>query len=338
MRFDRTAPGGGVAVESHIENGKVFLEFAFCFEEPKEQSREVKVHNRNHMWNHETESNLGDRNGYYVKLQMWNMCGKMVFACQYPLKEEEPAKGLLLHPHLWHGVEDAYVYRLKASLMEKANVLDELERSIPLYTMEQIPNKGWLLNGKAFCIRGVSYRMPSGVMEEAVLQKRIIRDLSLMQKIGANTLFLPTDVIAGNLFAYADVAAGDISVVQNGIRTQWFHELCDRMGFVVCPNTFGTEDMPKWEEMDCAYYRALWSNEPFVDIQTQSLKRQENGNYSVMVYSNQKKVALYVQGVLFEFRVGETEFLFEEIVVKKWPLLLAAEAGDCCVSVTVYPR
>ena len=54
--------------------------------------------------------------------------------------------------------------------------------------------------------------------------------------------------------------------------------------------------------------------------------------------SNQKKVVLYVEGVLFLFQSaasGDPEFIFEDIPVAKLPLHLAAEAGNLSISLTV---
>lgn len=57
-----------------------------------------------------------------------------------------------------------------------------------------------------------------------------------------------------------------------------------------------------------------------------TLHRQENGLVSLTIYSNQKKVVLYVEGVLFLFQSaasGDPEFIFEDIPVAKLPLHLA---------------
>ena len=82
------------------------------------------------------------------------------------------------------------------------------------------------------------------------------------------------------------------------------------------------------------YYQAKWSSEPVLS----TLHRQENGLASLTIYSNQKKVVLYVDGLLFLFQTatsGDPEFIFEDIPVEKLPLHLAAEAGNLSISLTV---
>ena len=69
-----------------------------------------------------------------------------------------------------------------------------------------------------------------------------------------------------------------------------------------------------------------------------TLHRQENGLVSLTIYSNQKKVVLYVEWVLFLFHssaCGDPELIFEDIPVAKLPLHLAAEAGNLSISLTV---
>ena len=69
-----------------------------------------------------------------------------------------------------------------------------------------------------------------------------------------------------------------------------------------------------------------------------TLHRQENGLLSLTIYSNQKKVVLYVDGLLFLFQTatsGDPEFIFEDIPVAKLPLRLAAVAGNLSVSLAV---
>lgn len=54
------------------------------------------------------------------------------------------------------------------------------------------------------------------------------------------------------------------------------------------------------------YYQAKWSREPVLYPALSTLHRQENGLLSLTVYSNQKKVVLYVDGVLFLFQSAQT--------------------------------
>lgn len=98
------------------------------------------------------------------------------------------------------------------------------------------------------------------------------------------------------------------------------------------------------------YYKACWSRIPFVHIcnvqrenvyshieKTDNEQRFESaeGTITVTVYSNQKKVALYVDGYLFEYKQGPPDFKFEDISLKHCQTVFTAQAGECSISVTV---
>ena len=91
-RFDRTAPGEGMIIYSCVENGKAYLEFQFFL---KTDETDVDC---------------------VADIRVHDMSGKLVLEIEYPLREEEPAKGMLLHPRLWRGMEDPYLYTVKVQL------------------------------------------------------------------------------------------------------------------------------------------------------------------------------------------------------------------------------
>lgn len=293
-RFDRTAPGEGMIIYSRVENGKAYLEFQFFLKTA------------------ETEEDC------VAEIRVYDMSGKLVLEIDYPLREEEPAKGMLLHPRLWRGMEDPYLYTVTVQLFD----LDLLERKFPLRTLEELSTKGYYLNGEAFLVRPIVYSLPPQPSPDVSRLEQMQRELQLYKEMGANTICL-------------QVPEYDDDFVQ----------LCDKMGFLVwCGDTKGqitkSCDLLSLQDAnptDLYYYKkACWSKEHFLYIVNKSLKQQKNGNYSLTVYSNQKKVALYVEGVLFEFQVSTPEFLFEEIPAGKRPLQLTAEAGECRVSITMY--
>lgn len=346
MEFDRTAPAGGLEIYSAVSNGKAVLEYKVFLQENAPEG-----------------ASLICPRGGYLDIRMWDRDGALVFCCCHPLCAEEPAKGLLMHPHLWQGTEEPYLYRVRVSLMEREDAcMDVLEETFALRTFQEIPGKGWFLNDKPFQIKAVAYMLPkrnfrqSGAAPGSCVgemsggqsgrekqRERIRRDLELLRKMGANTI-CPTD----------------------GKFDREFCRLCDEAGLILwwrgcvmnaelrvgeggtapkptdIPCFYGTADsLLTLQECDFSdryyFYKACWSREPFVYISRKSLSFQKNGNARVTVYSNQKKVALYVEGVLFEFQTDGPDFLFQEIPVKSLPLLLTAEAGSCSMSVTAYP-
>lgn len=317
-RFDRAAPGEGMIVYSRVENGKAYLEFQFFLKISDIQSESAKEESAENEQLNASEKERDEN--YLADIRIYDMSGRMALEMRYPLREEELAKGMILHPRLWKGIEDPYLYSVVVFLLEERDVkapLDRLERQLPLRKLEEIPKKGWFMNERPFTARTVRYNREI----RPYRQECIKADLLLLKQMGANTVCL--------------------------IWTEYgeeFNMLCDEMGLLVWYGEV-QQNIPKVDELlkedgtvsDLySYYRGSWSSEPFVSIVCKSLKRQKNGNFTLMVYSNQKRVALYVEGVLFEFKVGAPEFIFEEIPAGKYPLQLTAEAGECRVSFTAY--
>lgn len=313
MRFDRTDPSGGLEIYSTVRNGKAALEYKVFLQQTGSEEYLEKPDG----------ASLVSPRGGYLDIRMWDRDGQLVFCCCHPLCEEETAKGLLLHPRLWQGVEEPYLYRIRVSLMEREDVcMDVLEDTFALRTFRHIPEKGWFLNDQPFQIRAVEYELPK---EASVIRG----DLELVRNMGANTLCLIDGKFDREFCRLCDEA---------GLLLWWR----DRETAADIPRFYGTADslltlQGRTLSDRYYFYRAYWSREPFVYISITSLSFQKNGNAQVTVYSNQKKIALYVNGVLFEFRMGGPDFLFEEIPVKSLPLLLTAEAGSCSMSVTAYP-
>lgn len=336
MEFDRKEPEGGLEIYSTIASGKAFLEFKI------------------HLYKADNIPLVRAKEGY-LDIQIWDQEERMVFCCRYPLWQEELARGVILHPHLWQGTEDPYLYRIRVSLMEREDyAVDVLESTFALCTVREISGKGWFLNDRPFQVRPVAYMIPTSaslfcMLNENARKECIRQDLERMLKMGANTVcpiggnvdreFFQLCDAAGLLLWWCDKDWCESRENQSTKSQKLPQNLINQKDI---PRFYGTEDSlltlhGRSFTDSYYYYKACWSKEPFVYISAQSLTFQRNGNVQVMVYSNQKKVALYVEGVLFEFRMEGPDFLFQEIPVKRLPLVLTAEAGECSMSVTAYP-
>lgn len=315
MKFDRKAPGEGLEITATMQSGKAYLE--------------CKVHLK---WEGEETLSLLPSAEKYLDIRIWDRENRPVFRCHHPLWQEEPAKGILLHPGLWQGTEDPYLYRVRAALMNgKECMADVLEKPLALRSFVEIPMKGWFLNDKSFEIRAVAYEIPEAkeaavAADRALRETQIRRDLVLIKEMGANGI-CPIGGVCDEMFCRICDETGFILWRQFDEKMPRFRGMAD--GLVSLDNQFPTDRY--------YYYKACWSKEPFVYVSMESLTLQPNGNVRVTVYSNRKKVALYVDGVLFEFRTEGPDFVFEGIPVKNFPLLLTAETGECSMSVTAYP-
>ena len=173
--------------------------------------------------------------------------------------------------------------------------------------------------------------------------EQVRRDLERLVRMGVNVIRLE------------GTATGAEGVHCSEVRT--IYSLCRKRGFLTGDLWIRPENLPVYRGLSGEaaedallsangrtlteryyYYQAKWSSEPVLYPALSTLHRQKNGLVSLTIYSNQKKVVLYVEGVLFLFQSaasGDPEFIFEDIPVAKLPLHLAAEAGNLSISLTV---
>ena len=150
-------------IQTRVENGKAYLQF-------------------------DLPERKGEAGEYVVLLQVKDRDGREVLKCYYPLAEEEPAQGILLHPHLWNGLEDPYLYKVEEYLMNEAGeMVENTTCFLALCNLEEIPGKGLFLNGKPFKVQAIMWDKPEIKVREAEMV------LEALQEMGANTIYFPNE-------------------------------------------------------------------------------------------------------------------------------------------------
>ena len=332
-----------LGITTKLENGKAYLEFVL----PEKIGRLLSA----------------------LQIEIWEEAegGRLVFHGEYAPEEADCMTALLLRPHLWDGVRDPYVYLVKAQgrfrTMEDGektggtrneeesdpaeDITEEVEvywrQELAIYDVRVIDKKGIFLNEKEFLPREVVYRFPPQISGAGTREEQMRRDLDRLARMGVNTIRLE------------DTGSG--AEEQDRCEVRSFYNLCRGRGFLTGDLWIRPENLPVYRglpgETTCQallaadgrtlteryyYYQAKWSSEPVLYPVLSTLHRQENGLLSLTIYSNQKKVVLYVDGLLFLFQTatsGDPEFIFEDIPVEKLPLHLAVEAGNLSISLTV---
>ena len=112
--------------------------------------------------------------------------------------------------HLWHGIEDPYLYSARAVLKTSGKTADEVKLSFGFRTYSVDPKKGFFLNGKSYPLRGVCRHQDRKNLGNAITKAEHEEDARLIHEIGANTVRLAH-------YQHDD----------------YFYDLCDRYGFVV---------------------------------------------------------------------------------------------------------
>ncbi len=112
--------------------------------------------------------------------------------------------------NLWNGRKNPYLYSVEAVLSENGKALDNVCVRFGCRTFEIDPDKGFILNGEIYPLRGVSRHQDRWGIGNALLPEHHDEDIELICEMGATTI---------RLAHYQ--------------HDQYFYDLCDEKGMVV---------------------------------------------------------------------------------------------------------
>ena len=114
------------------------------------------------------------------------------------------------NPILWNGMENPYLYTLKASVIDNGAVMDEAKLRFGFRDIKFDSDNGCILNGQHIKLKGVSRHQDREEIGNALTIAEHTEDLELIKDMGANSIRLAHYQQAGD-----------------------FYDLCDEMGFLV---------------------------------------------------------------------------------------------------------
>lgn len=126
------------------------------------------------------------------------------------LATETKVEFLVENVHLWNGRKDPYLYSAKVELIKDSKVIDERNTKFGCRTFEICPDKGFILNGKEYPLRGVSRHQDWKGIGNALDKKNHEIDMDLICEVGATTI---------RLAHYQ--------------HDQYFYDLCDEKGMII---------------------------------------------------------------------------------------------------------
>ncbi len=112
--------------------------------------------------------------------------------------------------HRWHGRIDPYLYTAVAELLEGDEVIDTVSTRFGCRSFEVDPERGFILNGEEYPLRGVSRHQDRLGIGNALLPEHHLEDMDLICEVGATTI---------RLAHYQ--------------HDQYFYDLCDERGMVI---------------------------------------------------------------------------------------------------------
>ena len=163
-----------------------------------------------------------DGNNANVEVETWVVDSKMGQTIRYTIYDQEEnvlsvhestdtkLSTVIENVHLWHGRKDPYLYCVEAELVEDGEVLDSVCTRFGCRSYQIDPDRGFILNGEEYPLRGVSRHQDRWGIGNALLPEHHIEDMDLICEVGATTI---------RLAHYQ--------------HDQFFYDLCDERGMVI---------------------------------------------------------------------------------------------------------
>ena len=148
--------------------------------------------------------------GCQIHVELLDAEENMVFDSVVDAEAHTHLTTVVENPHLWHGMEDPYLYTARATLLCDGQVIDRVQTTYGYRSFRFDAEYGFFLNGKSVPLRGVCRHQDRENMGWAITEKEHKEDAELIREIGANTV---------RLAHYQ--------------HDQYFYDLCDQIGFAV---------------------------------------------------------------------------------------------------------
>lgn len=150
----------------------------------------------------------GITGGERLLISLWDGAEKVAEA---ETRAAEPRVSMTIeNVRLWNGRKDPHLYTLRAVLADGEKQLDEREVRFGCRSFAIDPEKGFILNGENYPLRGVSRHQDRPKKGNALSRADHEEDMDLICEMGANTI---------RLAHYQ--------------HDQYFYDLCDERGMVV---------------------------------------------------------------------------------------------------------
>ncbi|MEG2156791.1 MAG: DUF4982 domain-containing protein [Bacteroidaceae bacterium] len=178
-----------------------------------------------------------EADAYKVKTEIFSAEGQLLKTDLAPLSGAGMKRFTLENP-LWWSPESPYLYTAVTTILKENQVCDRVSLRFGIRSLEIVPDKGFVLNGKVVKFRGVCNHHDLGPLGTAVNKTAICRQIRILKEMGCNAIRTSHNMPAPELV-----------------------EACDEMGMMLMCESFDEWkaakvgngyhlDFDKWAEKD----------------------------------------------------------------------------------------
>ena len=170
--------------------------------------------------------------GHKIRYTVEDMDGKEVVSAE---STDTKINLFIAKARLWHGRRDPYLYKLTAELLKDGEVIDKVESNFGCRSFAVDPERGFILNGEEYPLRGVSRHQDRSEYGNALLPDHHREDIERIHEVGATSV---------RLAHYQ--------------HDPYFYDLCDEFGIVVWAEIpYISQHMPGGRENTVSQMREL---------------------------------------------------------------------------------
>lgn len=142
--------------------------------------------------------------GLVLSLSITDPSGREVARREVGAEIQSVEEFTLDKPALWDGLGKANMYKVSARLLRDGKVMDEVAVQTGFRSLACDPDKGIILNGKPYQVRGVCRHEDFAGRGSALLPEDYARDFALLKEIGATGIRLAHYPHAETVYDFAD--------------------------------------------------------------------------------------------------------------------------------------